>query len=583
MSVTFSRALRLTTLGTAIVGVASLTACPDDEVIRVAPQIFVDVCAAPAPPADRPEIGGFQDCALAFGEADISVRTERFFTITNPSGLKLNIDSIELSGDVAFEFINEPPTAINPGLSAQLGVTIRPSLESTITGEIVIISDANNTPKNDDLKSEIRIPVTLTGVDNGVPDIELIPQGCGGTDPLGVDFGRQAAGGVAICNVEVRNNGSRDLFFDNVGFVDAVNEPADSDAIPAISVTGTVPDSETPLAPTTAENQPLILRLTFAPDALGAYSAVLRFETNDPDEPSVDLPIIGQGVVGPTCVASVKAVNNVPVDGNPSIEPLDDVLITSENSTPSTPDGSIAATSWTFDFRGPDSTVVFSDPNSQDTGFLFANRRGVDVAGPYRACAVVTDELGIQSNNECCVEFEAIPEDAFLVQLTWLNPTGDMDLHVTKKDTQDRYCVQSLGSGGGNVDPPFTECTSLDCYFGNCKQTGGGIEWDGVPGRGEGDPSLDIDDLSGFGPENINVDAVSSGSYGFGASVFSGSGAFTMTMRLFLFGRLSGEWQDDITADFWEVGLVHFPEEDPLSPCIEDVTDGDFSDECPGF
>jgi hypothetical protein len=587
----FSSLPSATRLGlTATCAVAFVSGCPDPEVIRVAPQIFVDVCAEPQRVIQNRTIGGYEECALAFGSADLSVRTEKFFTITNPSNLDLNLESIELVGDPAFAFIEEPPTVIPSGLSAQLGVTIRPQLESTINADIVIISDANNTPLNDDGKSQVTIPVSLTGVDNGVPDIEIVPQDCGTADPLGADFGRIATGGIAICNVEVRNKGTRELFFDDVAFVPfsetaIVEEPADSNADPAFAITGIVPGPDTPLRPTSADVPPLMLRLTFAPDVLGRFAGLIRFQTSDPDEAVIDLPVAGIGVVGPTCVASIKSVNGVNAAGSVNIEPLDDVVLTLAGSTPSTPNGAIVGYQWTLTTKGPDSGALLASPTTAETGFVFANRRGVDVAGRYEACAVVTDELGTASNNRCCVDFEAIPSQSFLVQLTWAQSTGDMDLHVTKR-IDDEYCLESLGAGSSGVDEPFSTngCDDdADCYFSNCNPGDSGWpNWDGVTGRTSGDPSLDIDDTQGFGPENINVDLAVPGSYAFGATTFSGSGPFTMTMRLFVFGRLAGEWQQDgLSSEFWEVGAVHFLADDPARPCVEDFTDGDFDDECP--
>ena len=560
--------------------------CADPEIIKVAPQIFVDACTEPQKIVNDKLIGGFSECALPFGTQDISVRVEQTFTVTNPSNLELQFESFELIGDPAFEFKNPPPDVIPPGLSAQIAVTLRPQLESTINADIVIVSDANNTPTNAEGKSEIVIPVSLTGVDNGVPDIEIVPVDCGTTSPLAVDFGRVATGGITICALEVRNLGTRELFFDNVEFIDR-EEPADSAPEAALNITGIIPTPDTPLRPTSAENPPLSLRLTFSPDALGRYAGTIRFQTSDPDEPTVDVPVVGLGVTGPTCVARIKSVNGVDaVGGGVNVEPLDDVVLTTEGSTPATPDGAIVATSWTLEERGPDSTVILSSPNTTETGFVFANRRGLDVAGRYEACAQVTDELGTASQNRCCVDFEAIPSQSFLVQLTWAQSTGDMDLHVTKKGGTGGYCVTSLGGGSSGVDAPFTtgSCgANTDCGYYNCRTTDSSFpDWDGVAGRTTGDPSLDIDDLTGFGPENINVDLAVPGSYGFGATTFS-SGTFLMTMRIFVFGRLAGEWQEEITSDFWEVGLIHFTADDPGRPCVEDLTDGDADDECPGF
>jgi len=565
--------------------------CNTEEIIKVAPQIYVDVCARPVKKVGDKVIGGFLDCALPFGEADLSIKATKTVVITNPSNLDLKLTSVELEGDPAFKFVEPPPDKIGAGLSAQIAVEIRPRVESTIEAELVIISDANNTPKNADGDSEIRIPITLTGVDRGVPDIEVVPVGCGSTSPLGVDFGNVATSGLQVCNLEVRNTGTRELYFDFLDFVpDATGartivEPAESAPAPSISLTGAIPNPETPLRPTADDVAPLTLRVAFAPDALGRYSDTLRIVSSDPDEDTIDVPIQGIGVTGPQCVARVKSVNGEEVTGAPSIEPLDDVVLTTEGSTGATPDVGIASTQWELREKGPGSGVVLSSPATTETGFLFANRRGVDVAGRYEACAVVTDELGTQSINECCVSFDAIPSDAFLVQLTWAEPDGDMDLHVTKRSDGGDYCLGSLGSGSGQVATPFSEgCDDqLDCYYGNCKAEtfGSAPEWDGVAGRTDGDPSLDIDDITGFGPENTNVNQVVPGSYAFGASYFSGFGPHTLFIRLFIYGQLKGEWVGTVDGDFWEVGIVHFHADDLFHPCIEDLTDGNPHDQCP--
>ncbi|MDP2339706.1 MAG: hypothetical protein Q8O67_02010 [Deltaproteobacteria bacterium] len=584
------------TLGLTLVPVAGCD-CDVTDFNPVAPQIAVDVCAKPEKEANGKIIGGTEECALPFGNADLAVRVEKFFTITNPSSLELNIRNVDGDpgitfaddGDEGFVFINEPPTSIGPGLSAQIGVSIRPALESAIAREIIILSDANNVPPNDDELAEIHIPITLTGVDNGVPDIEIVPDSnCGSTDPLSVEFGRVATGGLQVCNVLVKNVGTRELFFDSVEFIPLVDggadilEPTGSDPAPAL-LSGTPPNPDQSLAPTSATVPGLPLRLTFAPDVLGRYERRLRLTTSDPDEPVIEIPILGLGVDGPTCTARVKSVGGVDVTGAPTIEPLDDVVLTAD-AVPATPDGDIASYSWEIKERGPGSGVVLTTPTAQETSFAFANRRGVDVAGRYEACVTVVDDLGTAGVAPCCVDFEAIPSDSFLVQLTWVGDEfDDMDLHVTKKDGTGKYCVTSLGSGGGNVDAPFETCGGLDCGYYNCNPTDTGVEWDGAAGRSDGDPSLDIDDTDGFGPENINVDVAGPGSYAFGASYFSGSVPVAMFVRLFLFGRLAGEWVQTVDDDFFEVGIVHFSAEDPFRPCVEDLTDGDSDDQCPGF
>jgi hypothetical protein len=586
--------------GLALVPVASCT-CEVVEITEVGPAILVDVCAEPQEKDGVGNvIGGFEECALDFGEADISVKTSRKFKISNPTANALNISKFELQGtEQAFKLVEPLPDVVGAGLSVEVTVEVRPQFVAEIATEVVITSNAVNTTVKK--PSAVRIPITLKGVDNGTPSIEVVPDpSCGTADPLGVNFNQVATGGVSICEVTVTNLGTRDLYFDSLDFVEVEPgvlhiEPADSQPGPNIAVTGTPPTGDVPLpgcptnGPEDCTNNSFKLRLAFAPDALGAFSSSLRFATNDPQTPVIDMPIIGRGVVGPTCVASIKEVNGVTTPPF-NIEPLDDVTFTSEGSAGATPDVTIVSTRWEVKERGPGSTVVLSDPNGTDTGLLFANRRGVDVAGRFEICAVVTDSLGTESNNTCCVDFEAIPSQAMLVQATWANSDGDMDLHVTKRNSAGEYCVTSLGGGGGDVDAPFAEdCndtdTELDCNYASCRSTNNDSpEWDGAAGRTAGDPTLDIDDLTGFGPENINIDLPIPGSYGFGVTTFSSfGGPYLVTIRLFVFGRLAGEWTQELSEQFLEAGAVHFTAEDPSRPCVEDLSDGDPADECPGL
>ena len=580
--------------------------CDPDVLLEDTADLIADACASPETlDAQGNHIGGIADCLVAFGDSDLTIRTERFVELRNTGSIDLVMEVALEDESAGFEFISPPPTRILPGLSVQVGITIRPTLESTITTNLVVISNAANIgTRTEDDRAKLVIPVTLTGVDNGLPDIEIVPDAsCGSTDPLGVDFDFAAVGGIKICSVKVFNRGSRDLFFDGLEFVDADGdgaihlEPSDSDATPAIALTGSAPGPDVALPPSNdnaAEGElvdPLVLRLAFSPDVLGRYESVLRFSTSDPDEAVIDLPIVGKGVVGPTCVAEIKSVNGVTAPPF-SIEPLDDVVITAGNSTTANAQIGIDNVSWEITQRGGGSTVVPTDPTGIDTGFAFADRRGIDVAGRYEACAVVTDTQGTDSTNRCCVSFEAIPSQAFLVQLSWANPTGDLDLHVTKRNSAGDYCVDSLGGGEGSVDAPFSEdCSSadsnLDCNYGNCAPGAGAgaPEWDGVAGRTVGDPTLDIDDRSGFGPENSNVDLIEPGSYGFGFDTFSRGLDFLATARLFIFGRLAGEWPIEATDEFVELGIVHFIRDPDTNQvvlgCREDLTTA--VEECPGY
>jgi hypothetical protein len=107
--------------------------------------------------------------------------------------------------------------------------------------------------------------------------------------------------------------------------------------------------------------------------------------------------------------------------------------------------------------------------------------------------------------------------------------------------------------------------TSSDCFYGNC--VGGGPDW-GELGNWYDDPFLDLDDIPGVGPENINVEDPAPGHYTVSVHDYPGSvftGANDVTVRIYVDGRLeyqrtktiSGEDQYVPFADIeWPSGTI---------------------------
>ena len=111
------------------------------------------------------------------------------------------------------------------------------------------------------------------------------------------------------------------------------------------------------------------------------------------------------------------------------------------------------------------------------------NRYGFspDVVGFYDFQLVVTNSAGV-SSAPCVTTLEAIPGQDLWVEMFWTLPSDDMDLHLVRN------------GGLGNMR------TNQDCYFANCQS---GLSWG--PAGVSGDPRLDLDDITGTGPENINI------------------------------------------------------------------------------
>jgi hypothetical protein len=144
-----------------------------------------------------------------------------------------------------------------------------------------------------------------------------------------------------------------------------------------------------------------------------------------------------------------------------------------------------------------------------------------DLAGNYVAELIVTNEDGVESD-PCGTTLQAEPSEALWVEMFWESSGDDMDLHL-------------LAPGG-------TLRTESDCYFANC--TWSPLDW-GVSGSGQDDPILDLDDIPGTGPENINIEEPEDATYTVVVHDYPGS-SFTpgnmVTINIYLDGSLA--WTD---------------------------------------
>ena len=180
--------------------------------------------------------------------------------------------------------------------------------------------------------------------------------------------------------------------------------------------------------------------------------------------------------------------------------------------------------------------------------------------------------------------------DTLRARITWDSTTADLDIHLTQKDGTGQFCVSDM-QGATGAGPQSTLCTAapLDCNFGDCKNGfGPSPDWDGTASPSAGDPTLDIDDVSGLGPEQISVQALPAGDYLLGAFFYStGTGASPLltSVTAELFVGLSGAPAftksaslDDVTNRWVDFAIIH---KSGANVCVEDLTDGDPTDDCP--
>jgi len=161
------------------------------------------------------------------------------------------------------------------------------------------------------------------------------------------------------------------------------------------------------------------------------------------------------------------------------------------------------------------------------------------IAGDYSLELTVTDDDGM--SDSCVANVAAIASEGLRIEMFWDTNNSDMDTHLLHPDGM-RW---------------FT--SPWDCYFSNC--VGGGPNWYS-PGTDD-NASLDIDNTSGFGPENINIPVPHDGTYRIGihawrsfanrvtVNIYCGGATTTPTQT---FGPIS--MRNGTNREFWRVADV---------------------------
>ena len=553
-----------------LVLLASGSACIDETFIQLAPRIDADVCQS----------NGVDSCAVDFGTVALSTRATKEILISNFSNVSLDLQQPTFSADSDPSFrVEHWPDHVGEGLNSKMIVSFRPMVEAAVTATLLIKSNAVNVPKG----QAVEITLTGNGVDQGLPQIEIIAsEPCSGTFPGSTEAANLGITGVGhplACTFEIFNRGSKDLVVENIQFV------ADQTDV-GFEFVGRVPglDPESgerfestipPPADGTTSSRSFVVR--GIPSELGIFHGLIRVDSNDPgcinggsdcgaDErrSKILVPVMIEGAQTPEASAHILSVNG-DTDFSPNhIEPLDDVVLTAAGSAASSSSLSLVEYRWEIINQPVGSHGSLDDPSSETPRFVFDNSNhmvpGVDIAGFWEVRLTVIDSRGVASVNEAVVTFNAIPTEAIHVQLVWDHPDSDVDLHLLWQQPDGSYA-------------PFDD--NLDCYFGDCKVTGSGVDW--FPNYPQANPTLDVDDISGYGPENINIKLPQPGTFKVAVHYWSdhGEGNTVAVLRLFLFGNLDSEYIMELTNhDWWDVATITWPshEVSELGDVTPDVT-----------
>jgi hypothetical protein len=350
-----------------------------------------------------------------------------------------------------------------------------------------------------------------------------------GLDGLLVSFGDVRAGQTKSAEITVENAGPASLDVEQPEF--------QAGSSPDIEFEGAAPGAFT-LAPVSALGQTdkLVIKVRYRPQQSTSARATLALRSNDPLNPEVLVSLEGGALSNqpPVCTCPTAPLE---------VAPLETIQGADWGVRCTDADGQPLQYAWTVTARPPGSTSSLQNAQSATPTFF------VDLAttptSPYRFQVTATDTWG--EDGSCTVEAFAVPRDALHVQLVWDKDVTDVDLHV----------LNPTGAAGPWGSSGYFNLTN-DCYYLNRSP-----EW-GVSGNTQDNPRLDIDDVNGFGPENINISRPATGTYRVGVHYFCDDqvGASRATIRIYCNGVQAAEFgPKNLTASgfFWDVATVVWP------------------------
>lgn len=427
--------------------------------------------------------------SIDFGGVEVGETGSDTLRVTNLGVADLAISRMEVSGRDGFAVTYEgvpvedlAELVVGPGEQIDLTATYTPASPGVADGELVITSNAVNTP-------ELVIKLYANGA---VPCINVSPES--------VDFGS----GLLVESRDGETLNTRSVTIESCGTVPLrvrrieFEDPRDAFAVFDLPepVDGE-PLFELPAAVAGEDFPARLFQLGFWPLDVGVYGArmLVYSDATPADEPLV-VDLFGRGVdntcpvpVPTTVDYEVPPLDVITLDGSPSADP-DGEVVEWRWTVVQRPDGSVSQPLESIDdLRRPADGGQPDDPRTPRAQFF------VDLAGEYVIELRVVDALDQESCDPPAaqVTIRAVPEQDLHVQLVWSTPDDpdetdtsgtDVDLHFRHERADGRWGMQASG---------------WDCYFRNPSP-----DW-GVIGQVSDDPSLDIDDTNGAGPENVNL------------------------------------------------------------------------------
>lgn len=485
--------------------------------------------------------------------------------VTNIGQLVLTIDGTTVSGNGFKALLGDQDLAdhqdlladpdqdgtpgLSPGKSFEIGVQFKNIIDGPATG---VLSIASNDPRT----SRVDVDLKANGAS---PCIRVTPAG-----EDGLMFGAVPINGNLKKPFTIESCGGQPLRLDSIAMT------ADSDS--AITLDESTVPGLPALMPAMVVGEALPnrnIRLQCSPTEARAYGGWVEIKSNDELNPVVKVRVTCSGILNSCPRPAV-------VQDSFNVAPLDSVVL---DATPSTdedgPAGQPVEYSWEVVEQpdGANSRAVerlSGDPQAPLVGALEDDKTTpravffVPVVGTYTLKLHVKDNLGQDAPSELCSEPVAIvtitaeSNEDIHVEMSWDTPSDRNQDDLNGSDV-DLHMLHPRGNDWGQ--------SPYDCYYANPTP-----DW-GVRGNPADDPTLDLDDVDGHGPENITLDDPEDTSalgqpYRVGVDYYRAEhqdslqswGPSFITVKIYLGGQLAWENQEPkelpSTHDLWEVAQI---------------------------
>jgi hypothetical protein len=256
---------------------------------------------------------------MSFGRLALGQGAQQNVTVTNIGTAPVQIEDILVFGSADYNYLingNDPdmdPGTLNDpdgdgipglGLDSEMVLTIlfQPKIEQPSTAQLQILTDAENH----------KLVIHLSG--NGAGQ-------CLRTRPGSLHFDDTSTGATRRMTLRIESCGDAPLTLENITLL------ANGDVFRMTSrpnLPGILPAADFSLS-----HMPgLEVQVEFSPKQTGPQTGVIRIGSDDPAQPVLDVPILGNGIVNecPTAIVAdslmaVQPLDIVVLDGAPSVDP----------------------------------------------------------------------------------------------------------------------------------------------------------------------------------------------------------------------------------------------------------------------